>query len=73
MASFGTDSIDGPTDAAGSMAMAETVHRGRELGVDAADALADNDAYPFFEALGDLIMTGPTGTNVMDLIMVLIS
>lgn len=73
IASLGTDGIDGPTDAAGAMAWHDTVERARGLDLDAPRALADNDAYPFFEALGDLVRTGPTGTNVMDLMLVLVS
>jgi hydroxypyruvate reductase len=72
VASAGTDGIDGPTDAAGALADGETVARGRARGFDAATALADNDAYPFFAALGDLVVTGPTGTNVTDVQVVLI-
>jgi len=71
--SAGTDGIDGPTDAAGAVATGDTVARGRARGLDARRALADNDAYPFFEALGDLVVTGPTGTNVMDLQIVLVA
>ncbi len=73
VASLGTDGIDGPTDAAGAWADGQTVARARRLGWDAAKALAENDAYPFFDALGDLIRTGPTGTNVADLMLVLVS
>lgn len=73
VAALGTDGIDGPTDAAGALATGETVARARALGRDAAAALAANDAYPFFDALGDLIRTGPTGTNVMDLVLVLVN
>ena len=73
VASFGTDGVDGPTDAAGAVAAADTVVRARGLGLDAARALAENDAYPFFAALGDLVKTGPTGTNVMDVMFVLVS
>jgi len=65
-----TDGTDGPTDAAGAIAWGDTVARARELGLDAADYLANNDAYHFFQALGDLIITGPTNTNVNDLILV---
>ncbi len=72
VASAGTDGIDGPTDAAGALADASTVRRARALGLDAARALADNDAYPFFDRLGDLVRSGPTGTNVMDLMLVLV-
>jgi hydroxypyruvate reductase len=71
VASAGTDGIDGPTDAAGALATGDTVVRAKKLDLDPQRALADNDAYPFFEALGDLIVTGPTGTNVMDLMLVL--
>ncbi len=71
LASAGTDGIDGPTDAAGAFADGATVRRARAHGLDPEAALRDNDTYPFFRALGDLILTGPTGTNVMDLQVVL--
>lgn len=64
--SGGTDGTDGPTDAAGAIADGHTVERAREKGLDPYDYLRRNDAYPFFEALEDLLMTGPTRTNVMD-------
>ncbi len=70
LASAGTDGIDGPTDAAGAFADGATLRRARARGLDPEAALRNNDAYPFFEALGDLIVTGPTGTNVMDLQLV---
>ncbi len=63
-----TDGDDGPTDAAGAVVTGESAHRANSLGLDAAAHLSGNDAYPFFEALGDLLKTGPTGTNVNDLI-----
>jgi glycerate 2-kinase len=63
----GTDGIDGPTDAAGAYADGTTVARAASLGLDPGAHLSRNDAYPFFEALGDLVVTGPTGTNVADL------
>ena len=66
-----TDGTDGPTDAAGAIADGETVARAREQGMSAADHLARNDAYPFFDRLGDLIRTGPTNTNVNDLTFIL--
>jgi glycerate-2-kinase len=66
-ASVGTDGIDGPTDAAGALVDPETLARAARAGLDPAGAFARNDAYPFFEALGDLIRWGPTGTNVGDL------
>ena len=68
--SLGTDGTDGPTDAAGGIATADTIARARALGLDARAALADNDSYPLLGALGDLIVTGPTQTNVNDLIFV---
>jgi glycerate-2-kinase len=69
----GTDGSDGPTDAAGAFADAGTLARGAAAGVDAAAALADNDAYGFFAAEGGLLRTGPTGTNVMDLALIHVS
>ena len=63
-----TDGDDGPTDAAGAVVTGESARRAEALGVLAADHLSRNDAYPFFENLGDLLKTGPTGTNVNDLI-----
>lgn len=69
--SAGTDGTDGPTDAAGAIATGETVMRASALGLDAKKHLCANDAYPFFDALGDLIRTGPTGTNVMDIHLLL--
>lgn len=68
-----TDGTDGPTDAAGAVVDGTTVQRAAAQGLSAADHLARNDAYPFFVALGDLIMTGPTQTNVNDLIIVLVA
>ncbi|MCK7525201.1 MAG: hypothetical protein MZV64_50150 [Ignavibacteriales bacterium] len=65
--SLGTDGIDGPTDAAGAWADLRTVNTARALGLDPADYLDDNDSYGFFKQTGNLIVTGPTGTNVMDL------
>ncbi|ACL26233.1 Hydroxypyruvate reductase [Chloroflexus aggregans DSM 9485] len=65
-----TDGGDGPTDAAGAVATGDTVARARILGLDAVAHLRNNDAYPFFAALGDLLLPGPTGTNVNDLIFV---
>ena len=64
--SGGTDGIDGPTDAAGAWATPTTADRARTAGCDPQAHLDDNDAYPLFEALGQLIRTGPTHTNVMD-------
>ena len=70
--SAGTDGTDGPTDAAGAIADGETCARALNLGLDPRTALDGNDAYPFFEKLGDLILTGPTNTNVMDVRLVLV-
>lgn len=67
LASIGTDGNDGPTDAAGALADGTTLQRAQAAGLDAARHLAENDAYPFFERLGDLVKTGPTNTNVNDL------
>ena len=64
--SAGTDGIDGNSPAAGAIADHTTVARARSLGLDPADFLARSDSYTFFEKLGDLIVTDPTGTNVRD-------
>ncbi|HVO97536.1 MAG TPA: glycerate kinase [Bryobacteraceae bacterium] len=69
--SAGTDGTDGPTDAAGAIADSSTVERAREMGLDAPRFLAENDSYHFFEKIEGLIKTGPTGTNVMDVRVVL--
>ena len=66
-----TDGTDGPTDAAGAFSDGGTVDRARALDVSAAEHLARNDAYTFFDRLGDLIRTGPTNTNVNDLTFIL--
>ncbi len=65
--SAGTDGIDGNSPAAGAIADETTIQRARNLGLDANQYLARSDSYSFFESLGDLIVTGPTGTNVRDL------
>jgi len=65
-----TDGGDGPTDAAGAVATGATLERARALGLDPNAHLARNDAYPFFDALGDLLKPGPTETNVNDLAFV---
>lgn len=69
--SAGTDGIDGSSFAAGAIADETTVARARELEMEPNDFLARSDSHAFFEALGDLIVTGPTGTNVRDLRIVL--
>jgi len=70
--SAGTDGSDGPTVAAGAIADGTTVARADALGRSAAADLANNDSYHFFDALGDLIATGPTGTNVADIQLILV-
>ena len=70
--SFGSDGTDGPTDAAGGYADQDTEEKLRALGISVADVLQDNDAYHALGKVDGLIMTGPTGTNVNDLAMVLI-
>ena len=67
---LGTDGTDGPTDAAGAVSTGRTIERAVEKGLQVADYLANNDAYHFFQVLGDLIITGPTNTNVNDLIFI---
>jgi len=67
VACFATDGGDGPTNAAGAMVDGTTVARARALGLDPQMHLERNDSYPFFGALGDHLLTGPTGTNVGDL------
>ncbi len=63
-----TDGDDGPTDAAGAVVTGETFARAKELGLDLETHLREHNAYPLFNALGDLLKPGPTGTNVNDLI-----
>jgi glycerate 2-kinase len=67
-----TDGDDGPTDAAGAVVTGESARRAESLGLRATDYLSRNDAYPFFDTLGDLLNTGPTGTNVNDLIFLFV-
>jgi glycerate 2-kinase len=70
--SLATDGTDGPTDSAGGLADGTTVARGQALGLDAADHLRRHDAYPYLQAVHDLLVTGPTQTNVNDLIFVFV-
>ena len=67
-----TDGIDGSEDNAGAIALPDTLARAREKGLDAKAMLADNDGYGFFAGLGDLVITGPTLTNVNDFRAILI-
>lgn len=73
LAFFGTDGIDGPTPAAGALADATTAERARRRGRDPEDDLRRHDSHAFFRSLGDLILTGPTGTNVGDVAIGLVA
>jgi hydroxypyruvate reductase len=73
LASAGTDGVDGPTDAAGAIVDRTTLTRALAAGLPPDRFLSDNNAYAFFHALGDLIHTGPTGTNVGDLQVILLA
>jgi hydroxypyruvate reductase len=73
MLSGGTDGTDGPTDAAGAFSDTFTFKRAKEMGLDPYHFLVNNDSYHFFQKLGDLFVTGPTNTNVMDLRIVLVT
>jgi glycerate 2-kinase len=72
LSSFATDGRDGNTEAAGGHASGETVAAGRRKGLDPRACLAANDTHAFLSAAGDLIVTGPTGTNVNDITFVLV-
>ena len=65
--SAGTDGIDGNSPAAGALVDGTTAERAKSRGLEPAASLLSYDAYPFFDALGDTIMTGPTGNNLRDL------
>jgi hydroxypyruvate reductase len=66
---LGTDGTDGPTNAAGALAFKDTLERARAQNVDAHAALDNNASFTFFQSLGDLLITGPTGTNVADVVV----
>ncbi len=70
VAALATDGSDGPTDAAGGMVDGHTLERATAKGLDARAALAENDSYTVLEAIGDLLVTGPTNTNVNDLLFI---
>ncbi len=70
--SAGTDGTDGPTDAAGAVVDGRTIDRAKSMNLDAAKYLNDNDSYTFFGKTNDLLITGPTGTNVMDIQIILV-
>lgn len=72
MLSAGTDGTDGPTDAAGAICDGKTIKRALRKGLDPKQYLNNNDSYHFFNKLGDLLKTGPTNTNVMDIHLVLV-
>lgn len=72
VASVDTDGIDGASDAAGAIADTGTVRRAYDAGLSIEESLANNDSNAFFDATGDLIVTGPTGTNVSDLRVLLL-
>jgi hydroxypyruvate reductase len=69
VAAFGTDGTDGPTDAAGAYADENTVHKAIQQGLDPVKTLHHHNSFPFFKALGQLIITGPTRTNLNDIYM----
>ena len=71
--SGGTDGTDGPTDAAGAIADGRSTSRAEALGLKAQSFLANNDSYRFFEPLRDLLLTGPTNTNVMDVRLMMVA
>jgi hydroxypyruvate reductase len=73
LAAYATDGGDGPTDAAGAVATGTTMQRAHQLGLDLASTLHHNDTYTWWAALGDLLIPGPTGTNVNDLFVALIT
>ncbi|MFC1867132.1 glycerate kinase [Thermodesulfobacteriota bacterium] len=70
--SGGTDGNDGPTDAAGAIVDPLTIKRGIEKGMDSSEYLSNNDSYHFFEKINELLITGPTNTNVMDVRIILV-
>jgi hydroxypyruvate reductase len=73
LVTLATDGGDGPTDAAGAVVTGETCDRARNLGLSPSNHLARNDAYHFFEPLGDLLKPGPTQTNVNDLTLLFVA
>jgi glycerate 2-kinase len=72
IASLTTDGVDGPTDAAGAIADGKTLVRAAQSGLAPEHFLLENDSYHFFEKLGDLVFTGPTGTNVNDVSVIVV-
>ncbi len=72
ISSIGTDGIDGITDAAGGIVDSTTFYRGKEKGLDIFDYLSNNDSYTYLKNVGDLIITGPTGSNVNDIMFIVV-
>lgn len=72
LASVSTDGIDGPTDAAGAIVDGKTLTKAKGKGLAPEESLAQNDSYSFFSKLNDLIFTGPTGTNVNDIVVIVV-
>jgi len=72
LASLSTDGIDGPTDAAGAIVDGKTLARAAKMGLNSEEYLAGNNSYNFFSKLSDLIFTGPTGTNVNDISLIVV-
>jgi glycerate-2-kinase len=72
IASISTDGVDGPTDAAGALVDGETMRHSKGLGLEAGMFIKNNDSYDFFSRVGGLIYTGPTGTNVNDITMIIV-
>jgi len=72
IASVSTDGVDGPTDAAGALVDGETMRHSKGLGLEAGMFMKNNDSYEFFSRVGGLIYTGPTGTNVNDVTMIIV-
>ena len=70
--SAGTDGTDGPTDAAGAIVTGRMMMDARKYGLDPLDYLTRNDSYSFFNSIKGLVITGPTGTNVMDIQLALL-
>ena len=70
--SAGTDGIDGNSDAAGAVIDKSSYEKAKKLNLDIEEYLKNNDSYSFFKQTGDLIITGPTGTNVMDISILIV-
>ena len=70
--SAGSDGTDGPTDAAGAIVNTDTIYKAKDLGINPRTYLENNDSYSFFKKTGELFITGPTGTNVMDIQIILV-